>query len=102
MAQTSKANQDASDVSAPRSAESAWIGGACHQELPCADGLACLSLYSYGQCAYPEGMCSTICPKDTCPDGNAGQMSYCVQCARENEELCLLDCSRTRRRERDR
>lgn len=101
MAQTSKANQDASDVSAPRSAESAWIGGACHQELPCADGLACLSLYSDGQGAYPEGMCSTICPKDTCPDGNAGQMSYCVQWPHENEALCLLDCSTTRRCERE-
>src|SRR5690625_1049338 len=101
MAQTSKANQDASDVSAPRSTESAWSGGACHQEWPCADGLACLGLYGDGQGAYPEGMCCTMCPKDTCPDGNAGQMSYCVQWPHENEALGLLDCSATRRCERE-
>lgn len=101
MAQTSKVSVAASRDDAASSPARAWVGDACNDAQLCQEGLACLGLYSDGEGAYPDGMCSTICPKDACPTNVEGAAAYCVQWTHEKEPVCLRDCSANRRCERE-
>lgn len=100
MAQSSKATR-ASSARPTHTPDAAFVGEACNHDQPCKDGLACLSIYSDGEGAYPEGICSSICPKHSCPEAPQGQTARCVQWSHETEPVCLLDCGATRRCERE-
>lgn len=70
-----------------------FVGDACDAEATCRPGLHCLGVYGDGQGAYPQGMCSTICPKDTCYDDAAYPYSRCVSWKHESEAICMIGCN---------
>lgn len=70
-----------------------FIGDACNEHAACRPGLSCLGLYGDGQGAYPQGMCSTICPKDTCFDDAVYPYSRCVSWRHESEDICMIGCN---------
>lgn len=100
MADPSKASKSTVKTDEER-ASGAFIGDACNIDTACRPGLACLSLYGDESGAYPNGLCTAICPKDTCMDDAAHGTSRCVQWPHEDDAICLIDCSAYRRCERD-
>lgn len=74
----------------------AFIGASCGQDVLCRPRLACLSVYGDDSGAYPEGLCTTICPKHICPDDPSQGTSRCVQWPHEEAAICLIDCGATR------
>lgn len=70
-----------------------FVGDACGADATCRPGLHCLGVFGDGQGAYPQGMCSTICPKDTCYDDAAYPYSRCVAWKHESEAICMIGCN---------
>lgn len=70
-----------------------FVGDACNDHAACRPGLQCLGLFGDGQGAYPQGMCSSICPKDTCFDDAAYPYSRCVTWRHEPEAICMIGCN---------
>lgn len=93
MALTPKINPATGKPPLPNLRSGGFVGDACDAAKPCREGLHCAGLFSDGKGAYPQGMCTTICPKGTCPDDPAYPSARCVTWPNEPEPICMVGCN---------
>lgn len=93
MALTPKINPANGKAPLPNLQSGGFVGDACNATSPCREGLHCVSLFGDGKGAFPQGMCTTVCPKGTCPQDPAYPAARCVNWPTESEPICMVGCS---------
>ena len=93
MALTSKVHGASGKAPLENLRSGGFVGDACSATAPCREGLHCAGLFSDGRGAYPQGMCTTICPKGTCPDDPSYPSSRCVTWPNEPQPICMVGCN---------
>lgn len=93
MSQTPKLQSENGKAPLPNLRSGGFVGDACSATTPCREGLHCAGLFSDGKGAYPQGMCTTTCPKGSCPEDPSYPAARCVQWPNETEPICMVGCN---------
>lgn len=93
MASTPKTSASVGKHPLPNLRVGGFVGDACNENAQCRPGLFCLGVFGDNQGVYPQGYCSTLCPKDTCFDDAAHPYTRCVNWKHESEAICMIACN---------